>query len=188
MSASIHSYRQRGHPGQAQPGLPGARNLTLTTHTPARRVHVLKIPDLPSVMGLVIDVGDRAVNFNGFSSGYSGPGSKTVLPAAATAKLDVRLVPQQDPDRILAQLESHLARHGFRDVDVTRLEHYERAARSDLAHPFVAETVAALTEVYGEAPTLYQNSPGSGPMYPFVEVLGLPGRRRGLRVSGEPDS
>ena len=117
---------------------------------------------------------EPAVNFNGFSAGYSGPGSKTVLPAAATAKLDVRLVPQQDPDRVLAQLESHLARHGFRDIEVRRLEHYERATRSNLAHPFVAETVAALTDVYGVAPTLYPNSPGSGPMYPFVEVLGLP--------------
>jgi acetylornithine deacetylase/succinyl-diaminopimelate desuccinylase-like protein len=117
---------------------------------------------------------EPAINFNGFHSGYGGPGSKTVLPAEATAKLDLRLVPKQDPDKILHQLEQHLKQHGFSDIQVRRLEHFEHAARADLAHPFVIETVAALQDVYGVTPTVYPNSAGSGPMYPFIEVLGLP--------------
>ncbi|MCB0231191.1 MAG: peptidase dimerization domain-containing protein, partial [Anaerolineae bacterium] len=37
---------------------------------------------------------EPALNVNGLVSGYSGPGSKTVIPAQATAKMDMRLVPE----------------------------------------------------------------------------------------------
>jgi acetylornithine deacetylase/succinyl-diaminopimelate desuccinylase-like protein len=47
-------------------------------------------------------------NIDGFHAGYSGPGSKTVLPHKASVKLDFRLVPDQDPDKILALLRIHL--------------------------------------------------------------------------------
>ncbi|HEX8991792.1 MAG TPA: M20/M25/M40 family metallo-hydrolase, partial [Anaerolineales bacterium] len=44
----------------------------------------------------------------GLTAGYQGPGSKTVLPAKASAKVDFRLVPNQDPDDILKKLRAHL--------------------------------------------------------------------------------
>jgi acetylornithine deacetylase/succinyl-diaminopimelate desuccinylase-like protein len=44
------------------------------------------------------------VEINGIVGGYSGPGTKTVIPAHAAAKLSFRLVPGQDPSRILAGL------------------------------------------------------------------------------------
>jgi acetylornithine deacetylase/succinyl-diaminopimelate desuccinylase-like protein len=56
-------------------------------------------------------------NICGFHAGYGGPGIKTVLPAEATAKLDFRLVPDQDPDDILRKLRAHLDAEGFGDVD-----------------------------------------------------------------------
>ncbi len=49
----------------------------------------------------------------GLTSGYQGEGSKTVLPAEASAKIDFRLVPDQDPARIIPLLRAHLDRHGF---------------------------------------------------------------------------
>ncbi|MEM7734367.1 MAG: M20/M25/M40 family metallo-hydrolase, partial [Deinococcota bacterium] len=53
------------------------------------------------------------INFNGFHSGYGGMGSKTVLPAAASAKLDIRLVPDQIPEDILTCLTNHFQERGF---------------------------------------------------------------------------
>src|SRR5437660_6023883 len=49
-------------------------------------------------------------NIAGITTGYQGPGSKTVLPAEATAKLDFRLIPNQDPDEVLEVLPKHLVR------------------------------------------------------------------------------
>ena len=114
------------------------------------------------------------VNYNGFHAGYGGPGSKTVLPAEAGAKLDLRLVPDQDPARILRLLRAHLDEHGFQDVTIEELETSEFAARSDADHPFVRATIEALREAYGREPVVYPSVAGSGPMHPFVEHLGVP--------------
>ncbi len=114
------------------------------------------------------------INYNGFHAGYGGPGSKTVLPAEASAKLDIRLVPDQDPERVLRALRAHLDRHGFTDVEMVELETSQRAARSSADHPFVRATIQALREGFGKEPVAYPNVAGSGPMYPFVEGLGMP--------------
>ncbi|MCV4731980.1 peptidase dimerization domain-containing protein, partial [Escherichia coli] len=65
---------------------------------------------------------EPVVNVNGFHSGYGGPGSKMVLPAEAFAKLDFRLVPDQEPLEVVELLRAHLERHGFDDVEVITLE------------------------------------------------------------------
>ncbi len=114
------------------------------------------------------------VNYNGFTSGYGGPGSKTVLPATASAKIDLRLVPRQDPAKVIAALRAHLDGLGFTDVQLVELETSEFAARSDADHPFVRATISALRETYGREPVVYPNSAGSGPMHPFLEHIGLP--------------
>src|SRR5690606_15192401 len=119
-------------------------------------------------------LGQPNINFNGFHSGYGGPGSKTVLPATAEVKIDFRLVPGQDPARILELLRSHLDAQGFTDVDIDELETHEFAARSDAVHPFARHPVDALREAYGEEPVVYPGVAGSGPMPPFVEHLGVP--------------
>ena len=50
------------------------------------------------------------LDVNGLASGYQGEGAKTIIPAKASAKLSMRLVPDQDPDRIAALTETHLKR------------------------------------------------------------------------------
>ena len=119
-------------------------------------------------------LGQPNINFNGFHSGYGGPGSKTVLPAAAEAKIDFRLVPDQDPDVILRQLRAHLDAQGFTDIEIVELETNEFAARSDADHPFVHATIKALREAYRLEPVVYPSVAGSGPMHPFVKHLGVP--------------
>src|SRR5205823_15119272 len=56
---------------------------------------------------------DPTCNIAGMGGGYQGPGSKTVIPARASAKVDFRLVPDQDPQDILAKLRRHLDSKGF---------------------------------------------------------------------------
>lgn len=119
-------------------------------------------------------LGEPNINFNGFHSGYGGPGSKTVLPATAEVKIDFRLVPGQDPAEVLRQLRGHLDANGFSDVEIDELETHEFAARSDADHPFVRHTIDALREAYGLEPVVYPSVAGSGPMHPFVEHLGVP--------------
>src|SRR5947209_11591050 len=58
-------------------------------------------------------------NIAGLVSGYTGEGSKTVLPARAMAKIDFRLVPEQDPQDILTKLQAHLATAGYSDIRIT---------------------------------------------------------------------
>jgi acetylornithine deacetylase/succinyl-diaminopimelate desuccinylase-like protein len=117
---------------------------------------------------------EPVVNVNGITSGYSGPGMKTVLPATAGAKLDFRLVPDQDPAEVITLLRAHLDRHGFSEVQATLAERPEWPSRVDPQHPWVRHAAAALEEVYGVPPVIAVSSGGSGPMHPFVEELGLP--------------
>ena len=117
---------------------------------------------------------EPVINVNGIHSGYGGPGMKTVLPVAAMAKLDVRLVPDQDPLEILGLLRAHLDRHGFADVEATLAERPERPARVDPTHPWVRHAADALEEAYGTPAVVTVSSGGSGPLHPFVDALGLP--------------
>src|SRR5271165_630890 len=58
------------------------------------------------------------VNIEGMYAGYTGPGGKTVLPSKATAKLDMRLVPDQTAAEAEAKLKAHFARRGYDDIEV----------------------------------------------------------------------
>jgi len=120
----------------------------------------------------------------GLTSGYQGPGSKTVQPAFASAKVDFRLVPGQMPENILKKLREHLDAEGFKDVQIKYLGG-EPAARTDPDDGFVRTVVKAAEEVYEEPMQLVPMVGGSGPSYPFVNDLGLPVATAGL---GYPDT
>ncbi|MBI3361456.1 MAG: peptidase dimerization domain-containing protein, partial [Chloroflexi bacterium] len=106
----------------------------------------------------------------GLTSGYQGPGSKTVLPARASAKVDFRLVPNQDPQNIFEKLRAHLDREGFSDVQATLLGG-EKPARTDPDDPFVKIVVETAREAYGRDMIVQPLVGGSGPSYPFIHDL-----------------
>lgn len=128
---------------------------------------------------------EPVLNVCGLSSGYQGPGSKTVIPAEAMAKLDFRLVPDQRPEDVLEKLRAHLDRHGFDDVELDPEDHGENPARTPLDHPFARLVADAAFEVYGQPATLVPTMAGSGPMFSFSDTLGLPVASAG---AGYPDS
>lgn len=65
---------------------------------------------------------EPTIEINGIHSGYGGPGSKTVIPSSAVAKLSMRLVPAQRPADTLAAVQKHLADHCPRGITLTLSE------------------------------------------------------------------
>jgi len=113
------------------------------------------------------------LNVAGLGSGYQGPGSKTIIPSAARAKLDVRLVMDQTPDEVEAKIRAHLRRHGFTDVELRR--HGAMApSRTPVDHPLGRAVVRAVTQAWGRAPVVLPNLGGSIPDWLFTQVLGVP--------------
>ncbi len=109
----------------------------------------------------------------GLTAGYQGPGSKTVLPAQASAKVDFRLVPDQTPKEILEKLRKHLDAEGFADVEIKYLGG-EAPGRTDPDHPFVKLTLDTARDAYGKEPIVMPMIGGSGPNAVFLDALKLP--------------
>ena len=109
----------------------------------------------------------------GITTGYQGPGTKTVLPAKASAKVDFRLVPNQTPEEVLENLRTHLDAEGFEDVKIT-YNGGEAPGRTDPDDPFVGLVVNAAEEVYGVKQDLVPMIGGSGPNHAFLHYLNLP--------------
>lgn len=103
---------------------------------------------------------------NGIVGGYTGPGTKTVIPARATAKLSFRLVPAQDPGKILAGFRSFVAAR--LPSDATASFAYEGGSPAigfDPATPVFAATARALEQEWGISPVIV----GCGASIPIVE-------------------
>ncbi len=126
---------------------------------------------VPALRRLVFE---PTCTINGMVGGYTGPGTKTVLPARAMAKLDLRLVPDLTPDLALGLVKAHLARRGFDDVEVVEIEGGLMPARTDPNAAIVHSALAAMTEVYGAGPVVHPSMAGSGPMYQLCQAYGIP--------------
>jgi len=121
-------------------------------------------------------------NIAGIWAGYTGPGSKTVLPKEIHCKMDFRLVPDQDPDDLLRKLRAHLDSKGFADVRI-ELDSMEPAARTLYTDPFAQSAIRAARRVYNKEPIVRLSSPGTGPLYVFTRRYKMPSIDIG--VSGE---
>ena len=107
-------------------------------------------------------------NIAGVTSGYQGPGSKTIVPAEASAKIDFRLVPDQDPDDVYRKLRRHLDAGGFTDVEIEVLGP-ERPGIVDPDAPLVRLCAETAEEVYGAKALITPLTGGTTPMYLFTE-------------------
>lgn len=113
-------------------------------------------------------------NIAGFITGYTVPGAaKTVLPKEAMAKMDFRLVPDQEIRDIEQKLRSHLAKEGFDRIEVEVLSG-ENPSRSPVDSTLGAAVQDAAKEWFPKPASVYPWMVGTGPMYPVAQGLGIP--------------
>ena len=119
------------------------------------------------------------VNIEGLVAGYTGPGGKTMLPARAVAKLDLRLVPDMTYDGAIAALKAHLAKRGFGDIEVNPSGGYDPT--STAADAGIIRAEFSVYERHGLQPVLWPRNAGSYPGYVFTgDPLRLPAGHFGL--------
>ncbi|NON63031.1 M20/M25/M40 family metallo-hydrolase [Acidianus sp. RZ1] len=108
-------------------------------------------------------------NIDGIQSGYTGEGSKTVIPSYVIVKIDFRLVPEQDPNEVLRSLEKKAEAEGIEVIPLGRVKPYRTSIESKIAR----ELISSAKDVYGINPVVLPNSPGTGPMQSFASILGI---------------
>jgi acetylornithine deacetylase/succinyl-diaminopimelate desuccinylase-like protein len=127
------------------------------------------------------------LDVNGIWGGFTGKGSMTVLPARASAKVSMRLVPGQDPHDIAEKLRRHLETHL---PDTVILEsftelHGGQPWTCSLEHPAVQAAFRAVERGFGTTPVPTREG-GSIPIVPmFVDVLGAPAVLMGFGLPDE---
>jgi acetylornithine deacetylase/succinyl-diaminopimelate desuccinylase-like protein len=123
---------------------------------------------------------------NGLLSGYTGEGSKTVLPSHAMAKVSCRLVPDQDPKKIETLFRAHVKKVAPQGVTVEVLVlHGGKPWRARLEGSLYEAGARALRDAFGRD-VIYAGEGGSIPIVPeFERVLGAPALLMGFGLPGE---
>jgi acetylornithine deacetylase/succinyl-diaminopimelate desuccinylase-like protein len=128
-------------------------------------------------------VSQPTINIQGLVGGYTGPGGKTILPHRATAKIDVRLVPDMTAKETLELIKAHLKKKGFDDVEVNMTGGYDPTET-----PADAKLVQAMMATYRKAgiePLLWPRLAGSWPGATFTGApLRMPAGIFGLGHGG----
>jgi acetylornithine deacetylase/succinyl-diaminopimelate desuccinylase-like protein len=112
---------------------------------------------------------------HGIAGGFTGAGSKTVIPAKATAKVSFRLVPRQDPDRVVEAFREWVRKHTPKGIRTeVRILNASGALVVNPDHPAIHAAARAFEQVFGK-PTVFIRSGGSIPVVgDFSRHLGIP--------------
>ncbi len=125
------------------------------------------------------------MELNGIIGGYTGEGTKTVLPSSAHAKITFRLVPDQDPARVTAMVQGHLEAHCPPGVRITCAPgHHGRPYLFDPHSPHGLAAQRALSNAFGGRETTLIREGGSIPIVTdgFLDILGVPTLLLGLAL------
>jgi len=114
------------------------------------------------------------LNIDGIISGHTGEGTKTLLPHEARAKIDIRMVPNMRPERMVQLVREHLARHGYADkIEVEVYDAYPPAKLGWGDNP-AAQALVSAYQGLGFEPEIWPHLGGSAPFYLFTETLKIP--------------
>ena len=127
---------------------------------------------------------EPSLNIQGLQTGYQGQGVKTILPAEARAKLEVRLVPGMKPQRVFQQIQDQLVRNGFEQVKLTYTLG-EEGYRSDMTDPAILNVIAIASKFSQAGVAVLPTTAGTGPMHQVFEALEVPIAAFGI---GNPNS
>jgi acetylornithine deacetylase/succinyl-diaminopimelate desuccinylase-like protein len=123
---------------------------------------------------------------NGLLAGFTGEGAKTVIPAVSMAKISMRLVPDQDPDKVAGLFEAYLKKVAPKTVEwkLTRM-HGGKPWMADFDNPFVQAAGRAIELGFGKAP-VFNREGGSIPVVStFQQELGVPSVLFGIGLPDE---
>ena len=136
-----------------------------------------------------------SLNVRGLRSAYVGSEVRTVIPESATASIDIRLVKETDPDRMVRRVLDHIRKQGFQIVDkepddATRARYPRivmvnsgsggasfsatKAYRTEMNHPVALEITNTMQRTWNQAPVRIRTMGGTVPMAPFAETFGFP--------------
>lgn len=130
-----------------------------------------------------------SLNIRGMSSGWVGPEARTIVPATATAEIDVRLVKESDPHRLISLIRGHIEKEGYfitnkKPTQRERLTYRSicrfeskvayNAFRTDFDSNVGRWLTRAMESAFGSTPIRSRTSGGSIPISPFVETLQVP--------------
>lgn len=116
---------------------------------------------------------EPALSIEGISTGYQGQGVKTILPAQARAKMEMRLVPGLTPEYVLECIKAHLKKEGFDRIKVT-FTLGEESYRSDMSDPAIVNVIELAKGFYEEGVAVLPTAAGTGPMHMIHQALGVP--------------
>jgi acetylornithine deacetylase/succinyl-diaminopimelate desuccinylase-like protein len=123
---------------------------------------------------------------NGLLSGFTGEGAKTVLPATAMAKVSMRLVPDQDPQKIGDLFEAHVKKIAPKTVEVTVTRmHGGKPWMTEFDNKYVRAAGRAIEQGFGQSP-VFNREGGSIPVVStFQQELGVPSVLFGVGLPDE---
>lgn len=137
------------------------------------------VHDVDWLESLELLVSKPTVNIEGLVGGYTGPGGKTILPHRAVAKLDLRLVPDMTAEGALGALKAHLAKRGFKDIEVNMTGGYDPTSTS--AESGLIRAIQTVYKRAGVDPIMWPRSAGSWPGFIFTgDPLKLPAAHFGM--------
>jgi acetylornithine deacetylase/succinyl-diaminopimelate desuccinylase-like protein len=112
---------------------------------------------------------------HGIAGGFTGPGSKTVIPAKATAKVSIRLVPRQDPEKIVAAFKEFVRKNTPKGIQIeVRVLNAGPGLLVNPDHPAIRIAAQACSDIFGKE-TVFTRSGGSIPIVgDFATHLGIP--------------
>lgn len=105
-------------------------------------------------------------NIDGIFAGYIGQGSKTIVPSYAMAKMDFRLVPKQDPEKIYKELEKIVKAMGGEIVEMG----LEKPVRTSPNTTVVKAMISSAIKAYSKDPAILPNAAGTQPMGLFYDL------------------
>ncbi|SEC52313.1 M20/M25/M40 family metallo-hydrolase [Paenibacillus sp. GP183] len=111
-------------------------------------------------------------NICGIHSGYTGEGTKTIIPSKATVKMDIRLVADQDPQDIFEKFCNHVKKVAP-DIEVKFMGAVS-PSRTSAEHELVQVVIKAVGEAHEQIPIVQPSMGGSLPDYMWTKTLGLP--------------
>jgi acetylornithine deacetylase/succinyl-diaminopimelate desuccinylase-like protein len=122
------------------------------------------------------------INIDGLDAGYTGPGGKTIIPSQARAVLDVRLVPDLEPESAARAIRAHLDERGLGQVELRMLDSYPWG--KSRTGSTVELAMRASYERLGLRTNPYPMAPWCAPFYLFDRVLDIPWASGGAGHSG----